>query len=307
MQVMRLAELTSFRIGGEAREVIDVVRTEDLPAILEEIRSSGYPFFTLGGGTNVLASDEGFDGVVLRMRTRGCVFREDGTVTVEAGFDFGELVYEAARRGLKGLEWAGGLPGTVGGAVRGNAGCFGGEMKDIVREVSSITRDGSFRTRMSAACGFSYRTSVFKRQGDEIVTAVTLTLKPGHDSRQLLEAVEEKIALRKARHPLEYPNAGSIFQNVPVERLPSAVAARFSHSIKNDPFPILPAATLIRGAGLVGMRRGGAQVSAKHANFIVNVGGARASDVRALMDEVRDQVLRAFGVELEPEICFLGD
>lgn len=306
MEVMKLSELTSFRIGGEAREVIEVRRTSDLAGILAELRLAARPFFVLGGGTNVLAADEGFDGAILLMRTAECVFHDDGTVAVDAGFDMQEFVHEAAARGFGGLEWAGGLPGSVGGAVRGNAGCFGGEMKDAVLEVSSIVFDGSQRTRQNHECGFSYRTSIFKTHGDEIVTRAALKLVPGQDPAALRAAVEEKIVRRTSRHPLEYPNAGSIFKNVPAPMLPPAARERFRGSLKTDPFPVLPAAKLIFAVGLAGRECGRAQISPKHANFIVNLGGASAGDVTFLIGYAATRVGREFGVSLEKEICFLG-
>jgi len=300
-----LAPYTSFKIGGKATRFAEIRSEPDLIEALHEIRKDSDRYFILGGGTNLLVSDYGFEGSVLLIKMQQCEFERDGRVRVDAGFDMAQLVHEASSRGFAGIEWAGGLPGTVGGAVRGNAGCFGGEMKDVIEFVESFTPEGLRMRRRNEECLFGYRDSIFKRNG-EIITRVTLKLKPNDDPRRLLSAVENKILWRKARHPLEYPNAGSIFKNIPVEAVPNSVLAEYYASIKQDPFPILPAAKLLDKAGLKGATVGAAQISQKHPNFIINLGGASARDVASLIAEAKKEVMMRFGVALEEEIFYLG-
>lgn len=209
------------------------------------------------------------------------------------------------------------MPGTVGGAIRGNAGCFGGETKDIVASVRSLDiRTGKIINRRAAQCQFAYRTSVFKKKnGREIVLAATLRLAKG-DKKKIAAAIREKIAHREKNHPLDYPNIGSIFKNVPLhaihkkesaEYVAAVRAARLIYrsspfSVKNDPIPVISAAKLIAESGLRGVSAGGAMISGKHPNFIVNVLGARAADVKGLIRLAKAEVRKRFGVKLEEEV-----
>lgn len=270
-------------------------------AIVEAQRQK-LQLFVLGGGTNVLFSDRGFDGLVLRPNTSSVDARGE-TVVVGAGVSMANLVAFAAEHGLSGLEWAGGLPGTVGGAIRGNAGAFGGEMRGAVESVRSIDiGSGEERERRASVCRFDYRTSIFKeKNGREIILSAMLRLKKG-DARKIAEAVKEKVDYRERHHPLEYPSIGSIFKNVSVKAVPKAHRATFSRVVKADPFPVVPAAYLISEAGLRGISCGGAVVSPKHPNFIVNALMATAADVKNLINLVKGEVRRKFGIELEIEV-----
>jgi UDP-N-acetylmuramate dehydrogenase len=204
---------------------------------------------------------------------------------------------------LSGLEWAGGLPGTLGGAIRGNAGCFKGEIKDVISAVESFdTETGKMITRNNADCGFAYRTSVFKQGGGkEIILSAVLALKPG-DALEIAKAIQEKIDYRVRRHPMDSPSIGSIFKNVDLKKVPEEMRARFASVVKQDPFPVIPTAHLISEAGLKGVSFGGAMVSPKHPNFIVNVLEAKASDVKNLIELVKSEVKNKFGIELEEEV-----
>ncbi|MBI1975156.1 MAG: UDP-N-acetylmuramate dehydrogenase [Parcubacteria group bacterium] len=309
VQGVPLREHTSFRIGGPAKYFSEVSTFEELAVVLVECRRLGVPFFVLGGGTNVLASDEGYQGVVIKVKNSECRFNHDGSVHVGAGFPVPELVFMLAEKGFGGLEWAGGLPGTVGGAIRGNAGCFGGEMKDVVQEVESVRFESDDQhpvcaKRSNAECDFGYRASVFKKNG-EIILSATLRLNPAADPQVLKARVAEKLAYRVARHPVEYPNAGSIFKNCDVRRVPVGARTLFSQAVKIDPFPVIPTAKIIAEAGLKGEREGGAEISSKHPNFIVNVNSAKANDVKALIRRVKDRVRGRFFIEIEEEVQFL--
>lgn len=299
---VELKNFSSIRIGGIARNFVRADSVDELIDALRTARQIGLPVFILGGGTNILWSDHEFDGVVIQPNISSIEF--DGcAVTAGAGVLMPELVETTVGRGLAGLEWAGGLPGSFAGAIFGNAGCFGGEMKDRVVQVVSLDMDTlEVKTRTGRECAFAYRMSVFKaRELREIILYATLLLRPG-EKRYLYEAVQARVAYRKARHPLEYPNIGSIFKNVPVGNLPQEIVEPHRGVIKEDPFPVIPTAYLVERARLKGAGVGGAIISPKHPNFIVNVSDARASDVLELIAITKERVRKQFDIELEEEV-----
>lgn len=307
---VQLALYSNFQIGGRARFFIEAFTQDDVRDAVAFAQKQQLPIFVLGLGTNLLIDDKGYDGVVIKasfaeLSLVGSVLR------VGAGVAMKDLLEFAVTHQLKGLEWAGGLPGTVGGAVFGNAGCFGGEMKDSVSKVVSLAltdTSAQLIERTNQQCEFSYRDSIFKRNvasgASEVILEVVFELQLG-DGALLRAAVDEKIAYRQQRQPLEYPNVGSIFKNIDVRTVPAETLKQFEAKIKTDPFPVLPTAVLISAAGLKGFRVGGAMVSEKHANFIVNVGGATASDVKAVMAQVKLELKKQFGVEVEQEVIFV--
>ncbi len=297
-----LHTVTSYKIGGPARYFFEAKSPEELKRALEEAGKKNLEFFVLGGGTNLLIDDEGFSGLVLKPAI-DFIESSGEEISVGAGALMSDLVDFSTGHGLSGLEWAGGLPGTVGGAVRGNAGAFGGEIKDIVKKVKSIdTKTLREIEREFPECDFDYRSSVFKnRRNGEIITSAVFRLKKGNPE-EIGKSVNEKISYRLKRHPLEYPNAGSVFKNVDVERISKERIGQFSHVIKTDPFPVVPAAYIISEAGLKGVSIGGAMISPKHPNFIVNILEAKSSDVKNLINLVKSEVKNKFGIELEEEI-----
>jgi len=297
-----LRNLNNFRIGGPARDFVRADTVEDLKDAIIVARGLDMDVFVLGGGTNILVNDDGYNGLVLKPAFYG--FSLDGIrATVGAGVTMSDFINTVISRGLGGLEWAGGLPGNVGGAVYGNAGAFGGEIKDSLIEVKTFNMNTfEIKTRPSAECRFLYRTSAFKTGYlPEIILQATFLLKPA-DKRKLLHDVNEKIEYRKKKHPLEYPNIGSIFKNVPIDSLSKDKVHSHQWEIKTDPFPIIPAAYLISKAELKGKTVGGAMVSDKHPNFIVNVMDARAHDVLELIEVVKEEVFDKFGIGLEEEV-----
>lgn len=300
-----LAPFSSYRIGGPARVYCEAETAEEVREAVAGARRKGWRLFVLGGGTNLLIDDHGFDGLVLRPNLR--LLQADGTrVTVGAGVLVAELLEFLVQRGLAGLEWAGGLPGSVGGAVRGNAGAFGGEIKDTAAEVRSLDVETlETITRTNADCGFGYRNSVFKARPREIILTTTFSLRRA-DAAEIARVVEERKQYRRSRHPLEYPNIGSIFKNVDLRRVPGPVRELCARVIKVDPFPVVPTAFLLSEAGLKGRRSGGAMISPKHPNFIVNIDHARSGDVRALVGEAKRTILDRFGIELEEEIQYVN-
>lgn len=300
-----LRDFSNFRIGGPARDFVRADTQEDLREAIEAARALDMKVFVIGGGTNILVRDEGYDGLVLQPAFYG--FSVEGVrITAGAGVPMPDLVSAATAHGLSGLEWAGGLPGSVGGAVYGNSGAFGGEIKDSLWEVLTLDMDTlDIRKRSGEECGFGYRTSTFKRgEMSEIVLQATFRLKNA-DKRYISHEVNKKINYRKEKHPLEYPSIGGIFKSVPTDSIHISLLEKFQWKVKRDPFPAVPAAVFIAEAGLKGRGIGGALISDKHPNFIVNVMDARARDVMGLIEEVKQEVKEKFGVKLEEEVGIL--
>ena len=296
---------SNFRIGGQAKYFKEAKTAEELVEAIKGAKEKNIPIYILGGGTNILWSDKGFDGLVLKPDFN-FIEVEDFYLTAGASVPMSKLVQAAVSRGLAGLEWAGGLPGTFGGAVYGNAGAFGGEIRDIVVEVMSLdTETMELKKRNNIECEFGYRASVFKKRGKEIILQATVKLEPG-EKRILYESMMAKINYRKRRHPLEYPNIGSIFKNVPVGNLDKELADPHRLVVKTDPFPVIPAAYLIDKAGLRGVSFGGAMISPRHPNFIVNVLDAKAGDVLALIELIKEKVKEKFKIQLEEEVRIIN-
>ncbi|HEY2523896.1 MAG TPA: UDP-N-acetylmuramate dehydrogenase [Candidatus Binataceae bacterium] len=278
-----LAELTSFRIGGPADALLVVENEDELCAAMAGAWRERVPAFCLGAGTNLLVSDRGVRGLVIHLG-EGFTNLEFEGVKVRAGAaaQFGALVLEAVERGLKGLEFGEGIPGSVGGGLVMNAGAFGGEIARVVRLVHGVDEQGRALALSGAEVKFSYRRAELPPRF--VITRVDFELEQG-DRAQLRARVAEVRARRAARQPRGLPNAGSIFKNPP-----GAFAGR-----------------LLESAGLKGTRLGAAAFSIEHANFIVNLGGARAEDVRALIELARSRVREQSGVALEAEVRMVGE
>ncbi len=298
-----LKNYTTFKIGGPALYFLVVKNKEELTQAIEVAKKYKLAVFVLGGGSNLLVSDKGFKGLVLKNEFTHLTLKSKSTIESGAGVFMKDLVNVSLENGLAGLEWAGGLPGTFGGAVRGNAGAFGGEMKDSILSVEVLDHKLNLKKLSNKQSQFSYRTSLFKKNQWSILSAV-VTLKKG-DKKKLKDIANSRIAYREEKHPLEYPNAGSVFKNVAVKSLPKKFQLEFADKVKQDPFPIVPTAWFIIGAGLTGKKIGRAQVSKKHSNYIVNLGGAKARDVLALIEFVKKVVKKKYGVVLEQEIQLL--
>ncbi len=286
-----LSRHTSFHIGGPADVVAYPIDRDDLVTLLGEIKKRGMRSFVLGGGTNLLVRDGGFRGIAVSLRHLNAVriereYRSVGgayaKVYAEAGAPLPALHFFSVEHGLAGLEFACGIPGTVGGAVCMNAGTADGEFGDCVESVSLVSPDGGIIAKTRDEMGFGYRTATIP--AGHCVLDVRLALRKG-DREEIKLRVKGLLDRRKKRQPLGFPNAGSVFKN------PSAESA----------------GRLIEQAGLKGRTVGGAQVSEKHANFIVNLGKATARDVQELMEIVQRTVLEVHGVRLEPEIKIIGE
>ena len=280
-----MARFTTFRVGGPADVLVNIDSAAEISVALRAARAAGVPVTIIGNGSNLLVRDGGIRGLVMRIsQPMSAITREGDTLHVQAGATLPAVAGFAQRSGLTGLAPMAGIPGTMGGAVIMNAGAYGGEMSQIVTRVDAIARSDGKPIRFEGkSLGFAYRHSAMM-DANVIVTDVTLRLTPG-DPDAIARQTEELLAARREKQPLEYPSAGSTFK-----RPEGAFAAK-----------------LIDDAGLKGLRVGDAQVSEKHAGFIVNLGNATASDILALMGEVQSRVRARFDVNLEPEVRILGD
>ncbi len=242
------------------------------------------PFFVLAGGSNILFSDEGFRGLIIKIDNKELIIYEN-EITVEAGVLMSDIVSQSIENGLAGLEWAGGLPGTAGGAIRGNAGCFGGEIKDIVKEVTAVTYGGEIKLYKGEDCCFNYRESIFKRNKEIIMSAV-FKLRAGN--RENLKTIAfDHIKYRQMKH--RTPSCGSVFKNCFLEN-----------------GSVLPVGALIEACGLTGKTSGGARITEEHANIIHNFNNAKATDVLDLINLAKEKAKKEFGVEFEEEVQLVG-
>ncbi len=360
-----LAPYTNYNIGGPAKYFCETSNKEEIIEVLNFMHKKNVPVFILGGGTNILVNDEGFSGLVVKL-TKGetgkireirgedeeetslssspSVFSSDeggdnSKIIVSAGTLLSDVVSFALKNGLQGLEWAAGIPGTVGGAIRGNAGAFGSCMADVVENIKDIMIKTSFNNNDNATKSqiskcklqinnkfqiskqqlrktdyklrelsnenleFGYRTSVVKEKGDIIILEAILSLKKiknEEEKRKSKELVNYYLKYRKEHQPLNYPSCGSVFKNGEIRGI------REIREIGGIKGGRIVAGVLIREAGLVGKKIGGAQISEKHCNFIINLGNASAKGVLGLIKLCQKEVYKKFGVKLKPEVEFVG-
>lgn len=275
---------TTFRIGGPAEVFVMPGNLEEVQRILEICRTEDLPYFILGNGSNLLVSDKGYQGVVVQLyRNFGQIRVEDSRIYAQAGALLSGIAAAAREASLTGFEFAGGIPGTLGGAVVMNAGAYDGEMKDVLKEVTVLTPEGGVLTLQADELHMGYRTSVIKEAGYIVLEAV-ISLEKG-DQEEIRSRMQELAGMRTSKQPLSYPSAGSTFKR------PEGYFA----------------GKLIMDSGLRGYQVGGAQVSEKHCGFVINTGNATAKDVTTLMSDVQRIVMEKFGVKLEPEVKFLGE
>lgn len=277
-----MSKHTTFRIGGAA-EVFAAPDARELPQLLAMAKGADVPVTVIGNGSNLLVGDRGIRGLVIEIGERMSEVRIEGTILVAgAGALLSKAAQTAAAAGLGGLEFAAGIPGSVGGAVVMNAGAYGGEMKDVLQSVKVLTEEGELLSLAAAELELGYRHSCVPERKYIVVEAtMELSAKPEEEIRACMAELRAK---RVEKQPLEYPSAGSTFKR------PEGYFA----------------GKLIMDAGLRGYTVGGAQVSEKHCGFVINKGGATAADVRQLMQDVHDRVKEQFDVELEPEVKMIG-
>ncbi|MFA4817132.1 MAG: UDP-N-acetylmuramate dehydrogenase [Parcubacteria group bacterium] len=298
-----LAPYTTFCIGGPAKCFVEASSEEELIESLQYAKKNKLNFFILGGGSNVLISDDGFDGLIIKIQNTKYNI-QNTTIEAGAGTSIAKLIKISTENGLTGLEWVAGIPGVVGGAVRGNAGAFGSCMQNSIESVKVVdTRKMQTAIYNKEGCKFSYRSSVFKENPQLVILSITLKLNLG-DKNKIQNKVKEIIKMRNLNHPKEN-SAGSFFKNPIIENNELVEKFERDQSIKCKDNKI-PAGWLIDQVGLKGKKIGGAMVSEKHANFIVNTGGATAEDVIMLSCLVKQQVRDKFGIELKEEVQLIG-
>ena len=291
---VKMSRFTTFRVGGQVQYFIKVKESDKLVDLLNFLTAEGIDYYLLGGGSNLLWTDEDFEGVVIKNETSKLEIREN-MLEVESGVLLGQAVSAAAGAGLSGLEWAIGIPGTIGGAVRGNAGAMGKSMALSVHQVW-VWRDGEILELSAEKCNFDYRDSVFKHNSDVILFTILKLFTA--DKKDIMSQMQVFLEQRLGKHPT-HPSAGSFFKNIPLNKWPGQA----------DDLPAIyrergfvPAGWLIDQTGLTGETSGQAQISPKHGNFIVNLGDASSEEIKKLVAEVKDEVYNKFRVELEEEV-----
>ncbi len=293
---------TTFRVGGPASYFVKVKDKGELLLALKAAKQKNLPYFILGGGSNVLVSDKGFDGLVINVLT-GDFGIKGNTVTAFAGAILSQVIRGANKENLGGLEFAANIPGTIGGGVRGNCGAYGKGVGDFVKQVEAICLDGdevTLKILDKEACLFSYRDSIFKKKPEWIIAEVVLELTSCAVPTEELQKMDAEWEQRCAKQPLDLPSAGCTFKNLNFNGQEHEKYTGWQANGK------LAAGKFIEESGLKGMRIGGAMISDKHSNFIVNVDNATADDIIQLISLVKTRIRNEFGVQLDEEIQYVG-
>lgn len=285
LQNVDMREYTSFKAGGKAAEMVIVETVEELQEVLKEIKREERKWLMLGNGSNTLISDKGFDGLVVKLGADfSQVIVEDDCLICGTAALMSVVAKMALQQDLSGFEPLSGIPGSLGGAVFMNAGAYGGEMKDVVESVTLVSADGqTIRTVKGEDMDFGYRHSILEETGEVAVSVKLKLTKGSHD--EIAAKMQELMKRRNEKQPVQYPSAGSFFK-----RPPGYFAGK-----------------LVQDAGLKGLTVGGAQVSELHSGFVINKGGATATDIIDLMHLVQNTVYDKFGVKLEPEVRIIGE
>ena len=305
LENVELAPLTTFEIGGPAKYFIEVKNSDQLGAALDYAQTRKLPFFVLAGGSNVLIADTGFNGVVIKIAFKKLkVDTLNSQVYAEAGSSLMDCIFESAGAGLSGMESMYGIPGSVGGAARGNAGAFGAEMVDVVKEITALnieTRE--IKTFANEDCFFSYRNSFFKKNTDWIIISVLLQLEK-ETGGSALKRAEEILALRNERQIQNIQSAGSFFMNPSVNQ---SIQDSFRKEKGTEARERrVPAGWLIEKSGFKGVCENNVCTGKRSPNYIINSGGASASSVRNLAESIRNKVLEKFAIELHEEVMQVG-
>jgi len=300
---IQLAPYTSFKIGGPAKYFAEVKNEQEIVEALDYAKKNNLKIFILGGGSNILVGDEGFGGLVIKMKNIKSNVLED-KIECGVGINLAEVVGLSVENSLTGLEWAAGIPGTLGGAICGNAGAYGSSIADSLESVKIIKLDSlKFETILKDECNFSYRESIFKENKNLIIISAILKLQKGNQE-EVKNKIEEIIRQRGGKIPPER-SSGSFFKNPKVDN--QEIIDKFEKETGNKVQDgTVPAAYLIDKVGLKGKKIGEAQVSEKHGNFVINLGQARAEDIVMLTSFVKMKVRDELGVQLHEEIQYVG-
>ncbi|MFA7244925.1 MAG: UDP-N-acetylmuramate dehydrogenase [Candidatus Magasanikbacteria bacterium] len=295
-----MSKHTTFKLGGPAKYFITIDNNSKLVEVLNFLREENVEYVILGGGSNVLCTDKELDAVVIKVASSEIKQLENDILQVDAGCITVAVARESVRLGLTGFEWGIGVPGTIGGAVRGNAGAMGGDMKGNIERVE-VYRQGEILELTNEECGFAYRESSFKLNNDVILRVWLKLEKSTEESKDLMKKALENIQYRNSTQPQGFASSGCIFKNVVVKsQKPKAKSQDIPQEFLDK--GVISAGWLVDNAGCKGLQIGKAQVSEKHANFIVNLGGATAEDVKNLIDEVKEKVYNKFKINLETEV-----
>ncbi|MGC9049074.1 MAG: UDP-N-acetylmuramate dehydrogenase [Patescibacteria group bacterium] len=295
-----LVPYTTLKIGGPAKYFFEAKSKNDIIDAIRWAKEKSVNYFILGGGSNILISDAGFNGLVIKIQDSRFKI-QDSKIVVGAGLDLARLVQIATENSLTGLEWAAGIPGTVGGAIRGNAGAMGQSMSEIIKQVDVLVDNEKIEQWDNKQCQFGYRDSVFKQNPNLIILSAEIQLEKG-DKQEIQKKIEKYLEKRKSQ-PIE-PSAGCVFKNIEVDKLSDypKLCQKYPEikgAVKNEK---LSAGWLIEQCDLKGKQIGQAKISEKHANFIVNLGGAKAEDVLILISLIKQRVRNKFGIQLQEEI-----
>ncbi|MBZ9572228.1 UDP-N-acetylmuramate dehydrogenase [Patescibacteria group bacterium] len=288
-----LKNYTTFKIGGKAKYFFVAKNRKEIIQAVSTVKENNLPFFILGGGSNVLVADKGYRGLIIKIKNQNLKFKKN-TIFAEAGVPLSKLIKVALENSLSGFEWAAGIPGTVGGTICGNSGAFGKSISDIVKEVEVFDLEkGKIKILKNKDCQFNYRDSTFKRNKNLIILSAEFKLRT-RIKKEIKKKIKEYLDYRKRTQPLDLPSAGSIFKNPRFRQGSGGRAKR------------IPAGELIEKCGLKGKKIGNAKISKKHANFILNLGKAKAKEIKKLIDLAKKKVKNKFKINLEEEICYLG-
>jgi len=301
-----LKNFTTYKIGGPAKYFFVAKTKEDLMLAIKTAKDLKLKVFILGGGSNLLISDKGFNGLVIKINISDISFQRNEAF-VGAGASLNNLAGLSAENGLSGLEWAAGIPGcTLGGAIYGHAQAFGTKISDAVESVGAINlKTLESQNFTKEQCLFSLKNSIFKKEKNLVIVSAVLEFKKD-DSEKIKSKIKEFLEYRKTRHPIEFPSAGSTFVNPEVKIKNKKLLEKFPELVDYNGKGTIPAGYLIAKCGLAGKKIGNAQISEKHANFIINLGNAKAKDVLSLMNLAKRKVKDNFNIKLETEVQLVG-
>jgi UDP-N-acetylmuramate dehydrogenase len=300
-----LKDFTTYKIGGPAKYFFVAKNKESLLDALSLAKKSKLKVFIIGGGSNLLVSDKGFKGLIIKI-SNGDIKIKGKEVFAGAGASLTKLAHTTAKENLSGLEWSAGIPGTIGGAIYGHAQAFGAKISDSVKSIEAVDlKTLKIKTLSKEQCKFSLKNSIFKKGKNLVIISANLELK-NTGVGEAENKIKEFLAYRKTRHPIKFPSAGSTFVNPEAKIKNKKLLEAFPELVEFNTKGTIPAGYLIQKCGLQGKKIGNAQISEKHANFIINLGGAKAKDVLALIKLAQKKVKEKFGIELKPEVQFVG-
>ena len=304
-----LKDYTSFKIGGKAKYFFAAETKEDIIKVIKVAKKLDLPFFILGGGSNILVADEGYKGIVIKVKSQKLKVKSTGQkskiIEIESGVLLSKIITLALKNNLTGLEWAVGIPGTIGGAIRGNAGAFGKSMADLVQGVEIFdVKNEKIKIFKNKDCKFKYKNSIFKQNPNLIILSAVIRLKKGKQE-DIKKKTKEYSDYRKKNQPLNFPSAGSVFKNYQGKIKNQKLLEKFPELKEFNKKQIIPAGWLIEKSGLKGKKINNVKISEKHCNFIVNLGKGKAKDVIALIELIKQKVKSKFKIILEEEIVIL--